>query len=192
MSRKKFVACGEYHNDYMLVQIGPGIGRWICIASGNRKNDQDIKLEWNHNTTRLGLWIDVVVEQPKSTPQVKKDDTVYFTRYIRPISYETGEIDNLAGVTIIIKLDYVNREVAFSYSICDGDNFCKHTGESLAIDRLNTQGCFKIDMPADGIPESGTVRFIIDTLAEGLTDGSLVPSIRQDAKKIVWMWSNAK
>lgn len=47
-----------------------------------------------------------VLDYPKMAEKNEKPKNVFITRYIRPIDPETGMIDNLQGVTLVIKLDY--------------------------------------------------------------------------------------
>ena len=53
-------------------------------------------------------------------------------RYIRPTGYADN---NLYGITIVSHLDYEQRVMAFSYSVCNGDNFSRDEGVARAMER---------------------------------------------------------
>ena len=170
----KFMKVGEVINGYMLCQVSGGVGKLIDIKSGNRfsdtcyqlKNlkDSDGKFTYgfkfeDHEFEELFGYDIKVTESALSVPPKKKDDVVKIVRYIRAKN-EDGQIDNLSGVTLIIYLDYVNRKVLFQYSICSGDNFDKFIGKRIAKNRRQ----HIIDMPPEGIPENGTVSFIMQNM----------------------------
>lgn len=191
MSNKKFVYIGEMHDGYMLCQVGPGVGMWICPKSGNRLVDDRIKLEWKPKTlvdgNGFGTWVEVK-ETPKPKTEVKKDDVVYLTRYIR-CRNDSGEIDNMSGVTLVIKLDYKEKEVLFSYSICDGDNFDKGEGTRQAFDRLHKEGCLSIPMNNGEIPECGVVDYICEKLYNAIyVTRDIEPKVAKNVHKIVQLW----
>lgn len=60
------------------------------------------------------------------------ENTKTVVRYIRPVGYLNN---NLFGITIVSHLDYDQRVMAFSYSVCNGDNFSREEGVARAMER---------------------------------------------------------
>lgn len=184
-----FIKVGDVFNGCMLVQVGPKKGMIINLNSGNRMSDKTVGLYMQDPTTTslsYGCHFDkdflfdgcpevihqrINIVTPEPQPE-KNTDQVSFIRYIRPLD-KLGNIDSQKGITFLIQLDYVDREVNFQYSICNGDNFSKDIGQSVAYDRTVTLGgCYTLPLPKDGIPTPGSVSYIVTALFEYIRGNS--------------------
>lgn len=182
-----FMRVGEVINGLMLCQVEPGVGKLIEVKTGNRYHEKKFELIYDIDDTRAygypfskheyENYIGILSSDTKA-----KKDVISFCRYIRSIDFD-GVVDNMSGVTLLINLDYVNRIISFKYSICNGDNFDKKVGIAIA----NSKKLHSIKMPETGIPESGTVDFIMDSLFTGKTT---VPI--RDASAILTEYSFSK
>lgn len=77
-----------------------------------------------------------IVKKTKTYGRIGKEDKknpLQVIRFIRP----KDKNDNMRGVTLAFLLDYNNRNITVGISVCNGDNFCKDTGVSLATDGTN-------------------------------------------------------
>lgn len=81
----------------------------------------------------------VIRPQKKDQKTYSTENSPTFYRYIRPVDEYTDEISSQEGVTLKITLDYVNRVLRFSYSICNhgrGEpSFSKSEGRKIADGR---------------------------------------------------------
>lgn len=181
MKNDTFIKVGTVVGNHMLVQISSGKGMLIHLPTGNRVADGTINLYQENDGLRYGCYygdlVKLIPEYPIGTelnviaitnagtipqqPEIKKKpDVVNIVRYIRPLN-DAGQIDNLYGVTLLIALDYKNREIEFKYSICRGDNFDKKMGIAIAKERRES---YVIAMPDGGISESGVVDEIVNAI----------------------------
>lgn len=188
---KKFIKCGEIHDGYMIVQVAAGVGMWICPIEGNRKSDEFFDLDYSPVSMRYGKYVDELCEdsENKVSPQgsckhkADKPSTVELVRYIRPHTVY-GAVDNMRGVTLVIQLDYTQKDILFQYSICDGDNFDKSVGVDLAYKRLLSIGAYSLPMIDGKVSNNGVVHDIVTTIRKSIaTDQCTIP--KHDAIKIV-------
>jgi hypothetical protein len=63
-------------------------------------------------------------------------DNPVFYRYIRPIDPRTATANSQKGITLRFELDYTNRQIVFSYAICNQktgeSSFSKEVGKKIA------------------------------------------------------------
>lgn len=112
--------------------------------------------------------------QEKLDQQPAKDkshlpDVVEVVRYVRKktvINRGRGmEIvtDNMSGMTIVAKLNYVKKEISIQWSDCQNDNFDKVLGHKYAIYGVNE---LIVPMYTGEIPECGLVDYLYQVASE--------------------------
>jgi hypothetical protein len=71
-----------------------------------------------------------------NSPANKSVDSPVFYRYIRPIDPRTATANSQKGITLRFELDYRNRQIVFSYAICNQktgeSSFSKEVGKKIA------------------------------------------------------------
>jgi len=99
----------------------------------------------------------------KQSPTVElvngKPRFVEVVRYIRP-EPTVYEDSNMYGVTLVFKLDYRDRKVDVGISICNGDNFDKEIGVSLA--KMGGITVKNLNMPANFDAHEGITHWFIN------------------------------
>lgn len=90
----------------------------------------------------------------------QKQDIVKLFRYVRPYSWDG--IDNLRGLTFYIELNYKNRDIRFSFSRCEGDNFDKNFGKQIAYNNFRDGVYCVLKMNQNGVSESGVLTDIFN------------------------------
>jgi hypothetical protein len=78
-------------------------------------------------------------------------------RYARPKQKEIHN-DNLYGITFVYDIDYEDRIVWASWSICNGDNFEKKVGVEQALKRK------KLTFPLDDVKNTGLTKAFMNRL----------------------------
>lgn len=65
----------------------------------------------------------------------KYEDIVEVTRFIRPgpLWWDGDYAENLWGITIVYKLNYITKTVDAKWAICAGENFNKKLGAEIAL-----------------------------------------------------------
>ncbi len=63
---------------------------------------------------------------------MKKPDIVQVTRYYRPTDKHTGNIASNKGITVNFEINYPAKQFTARWAVCNGDNFNKTTGVTLA------------------------------------------------------------
>ena len=164
MDKKIAVRVGSEVNGYILSQVEDRYslffnrvtGRvWSFVKYPIYQNPEDNFYYSFVDEDRLPTCqVPKVVETDINTPLDKKERFVSFIRYVRP--KHNNEIDNLQGVTFAIVLDYQEKTIKYGYSVCDGDNFIKEIGTSLAQTNLNVKPII-IPMPNGRISDDGAV-----------------------------------
>lgn len=119
-----------FGNTYILAQLSEIRGTFINVESGNRYSDDFVLLELGGNGVRGTYYVPEELQEISVFSKEDKPDIVEFFRYIRPHN-NTGEIDNLRGVTLRFVLNYPEDKVDVFVSICNGDNFEKQLGRDL-------------------------------------------------------------
>lgn len=92
----------------------------------------------------------------------QKANVIKLFRYIRPFDNRGQSIDNLRGLTFYIELDYVAKQISFSYARCEGDNFDKASGRIIAHKKFVAGECYTINMPDGKIPKNGVMSTIFN------------------------------
>ena len=101
----------------------------------------------------------------------QKQDVVKLFRYVRPgAPYPYGGIDNLRGLTFYIELDYKNRDIRFSFSRCEGDNFDKKLGKQIAFDNFENGIYWVLKMDPSGVAECGVLGEIFECFKTSWND----------------------
>mgnify|MGYP000506433048 CR=1 FL=1 len=124
------------------VKYGDRSGDWVYTASPLGKAGSWINVTTGETRAFLKAPESAIARDFKA----EKARFIRFIRYLRPIrtapftkGFDVGyrnEVDNLRGTTFVIELDYSTKTIAFSYSVCRGDNFEKNTGKHIAMQRF--------------------------------------------------------
>lgn len=84
--------------------------------------------------------------------ELNKPEVELVFRYLRKhdlYQYGNYQLDPKSGLCILCVLDFTNREVIFSWSLCDGDNFNKEISRNIAMEHFAAESdrCFSVPMP---------------------------------------------
>jgi hypothetical protein len=103
-----------------------------------------------------------IVKKTKTYGRIGKEDKknpLQVIRFVRP----KDKHDNMRGVTLVFLLDYKNRNITVGISVCNGDNFCKETGVSLATDGTNyISGLYMPDGIYNCTSKDGLVKWFME------------------------------
>lgn len=105
----------------------------------------------------------------------KRNNTkkVEFFRYFRPVYGKIKKRPNprlefnpepTMGITYYVILDFDERTVTISYSICNGDLFNKKIGKELAKKHMNERA-ITFPYPKQGFDENGIINYFVNKIA---------------------------
>lgn len=203
----KFFPVGTIVGNYLLAQVDTGQCKWINIKTGNRLSDDAATLDVRDGVAGAEVCEGVILgfierlryaneENHQKVDSLEKRhgtqecDTLYLTRYIRPLQDNSYVVDNMKGVTFLIKLDYSSKKILFQYAICDGDNFNKAEGSLIASRRLVDSGPYSIDMINGAISKRGVVADIVGAIIDAVANNDCAMPIAS-AKKIMEMYAHS-
>lgn len=106
-------------------------------------------------------------------------DMISVVRYERPFEFEVGkygENSNLYGITILYEINYNTQLVKAKWSVCNGDNFSKKIGKSLA-EKSDVSWNFNLDL----VTKYGSLKLALFEVLVDLLEDEYNPCDFEDA-----------